>query len=332
MNKPFFSFIVLAYNNEKYIENAINSILNQSFSNHEIIIINNNSSDNTLFIIENLINNNGRIVLLNNLENKSQHIARKEGVEYANGKYLLFLDGDDYLENNILDDLCSLLLIYPDYDLLEFGYREQPSGKEIYPKILSNNRFLDFFETDEIIYSVCNKVYKIELIKKAFSYMENKFITNAEDMYESIIISFYSQKYISINKILYNYVTGIGISTTYKDYYRTIQFLESINTVFICLHNFITKNELHITLDFLKYRFLKFTIDHYIIPNKSSEEQKKLFKLLINYYEPYYFIELLELKYLENIKIENELSTYRKYSINKLLITIIKKLKKYSYK
>ena len=85
-------FIAL-YNAQKYIEQTINSVLNQTFTNFEILIINDASTDDSIKIVEKFKDN--RIRLLHNKTNKGICLTRQRGIEEAKGKYIAIIDSDD---------------------------------------------------------------------------------------------------------------------------------------------------------------------------------------------------------------------------------------------
>ncbi len=93
MKTPLVSVIMPAYNAEKYISDSIDSVLNQSIQNLELIIIDDNSQDNTTKIINKY--NDPRIVLIINTNNLGVSETRNIGISAANGKYIAFLDSDD---------------------------------------------------------------------------------------------------------------------------------------------------------------------------------------------------------------------------------------------
>ena len=91
------SVIIIAYNIEQYIEKCIKSVINQTFKEIEILIVNDGSTDKTLSIINEWALKDKRIKIINQV-NKGAIEARKAGLDKCNGKYVLFVDGDDWLE------------------------------------------------------------------------------------------------------------------------------------------------------------------------------------------------------------------------------------------
>lgn len=105
-NKVRFSIIITAYNIEKYIEKSIESVIGQTFKNCEVIVIDDCSSDGTLDKIRKFKN----IKVIEHKENRCLGGARNSGVKNAVGEYIIFLDGDDYLNNpEVLEKLNQLI-------------------------------------------------------------------------------------------------------------------------------------------------------------------------------------------------------------------------------
>ena len=95
MKFPEISVIMAVHNTEKYLTEAIDSILNQTFRNFEFIIINDVSTDNSLKIIKRYMKNDKRIKLINNIKNVGPAISRNNGLRIAKGKYIAIMDSDD---------------------------------------------------------------------------------------------------------------------------------------------------------------------------------------------------------------------------------------------
>jgi len=100
------SIIVVAYNIENYIERCLKSILMQTLNCIEIIVINDGSTDNTLNIIKSLTENDMRVNIINK-SNEGIVEAKKSGIKAATGKYILFVDGDDWIELNTCEKLYN---------------------------------------------------------------------------------------------------------------------------------------------------------------------------------------------------------------------------------
>ena len=101
---PEVSVIIPVYNNEAYVQKCIDSIQKQSFEAFEAIIVNDGSTDNSRSIIKALIEKDERFHLINQ-ENQGVAAARNLGIDLAKGKYLTFVDGDDYIGKDYLKDL-----------------------------------------------------------------------------------------------------------------------------------------------------------------------------------------------------------------------------------
>ena len=98
------SIVVAAYNVEKYLKRCLNSLINQTLEDIEIICINDGSSDRTLEILNDYANNDSRITVLSQ-ENAKQGTARNKGIEIAKGEFITYVDADDWIELNY----CELL-------------------------------------------------------------------------------------------------------------------------------------------------------------------------------------------------------------------------------
>ena len=99
---PKVSVIIPVYNTEQYVAKTIESILNQTLYDIEIILINDGSKDNSLSILEQYAGIDKRIRLINQ-DNKGLSVSRNIGIEAANGEYILFMDSDDLLDKNTLE-------------------------------------------------------------------------------------------------------------------------------------------------------------------------------------------------------------------------------------
>ena len=101
---PKVSIIVPIYNVEKYLRECLDSLINQTLEDIEIICVDDGSTDNSLAILQEYANNDSRIKIISQ-ENQGQGIARNKGIDIANGEYIQFIDPDDWVETNMLEKL-----------------------------------------------------------------------------------------------------------------------------------------------------------------------------------------------------------------------------------
>ena len=103
------SVIIPVYNVETYLRECLNSVINQSYTNLEIICINDGSTDNSLKILEEYAKKDKRFVIINQ-ENQGQGIARNLGIKASRGNYIFFLDSDDYILSGTLEKLHKKIM------------------------------------------------------------------------------------------------------------------------------------------------------------------------------------------------------------------------------
>ena len=119
---PKFSIIVPVYNVEKYIDKCLRSIVDQNFSDYEVIVVNDGTKDNSMGIVKKYP---FKII---NQKNQGLSVARNTGVKEAKGDYLIFLDSDDYIDKDLLKCLSKSLKNKP--DVVRFQIREIYGDKD----------------------------------------------------------------------------------------------------------------------------------------------------------------------------------------------------------
>ena len=108
---PIISIIVPVYNVEEYLQRCIDSILNQRFKDFELILINDGSTDNSLKICKEYSLSDSRVKVINK-ENGGLSSARNAGINIAKGKYIGFVDSDDWINEEMYQTLYNLLQEY----------------------------------------------------------------------------------------------------------------------------------------------------------------------------------------------------------------------------
>lgn len=200
-----YSFILPIYKVEKYLEECIKSILNQTMNNYEIILVDDGSPDNCPKICDEYKNKYSCIKVVHK-KNGGLCDARNAGLEVAEGEYILFLDPDDYIENNYLEVIDKEI---KDYDFLVFGFRNIYKNKTT--KGFSINKELTKDETVEFMLAddkycgyVWNKVYKHDIIKK-FNLVFDTEVTMSEDILFSYQYIEHAKSFKAIDNVLINY-------------------------------------------------------------------------------------------------------------------------------
>jgi len=204
MSNILISIIMPAYNAEKYIKESIDSILNQSFKNWELIIINDGSQDNTETMVKNY--DDKRITLISQ-KNGGVSSARNRGLEIAQGKYVTFLDADDtfpkdslksrfeYLESNPNIDLVDGIVNVKDINLDKIIRTYTPYYEgELLPELLRLN--------DKVFLGICYFFKSSSAKDLRF----NESITHGEDLLFYIQLSNSCNiKYSYVKEKIYNY-------------------------------------------------------------------------------------------------------------------------------
>lgn len=208
------SIIVPSYNSEKSIDKCLHSLINQTKKELEFIIINDGSTDSTEEIIKKY--DDKRIKYFKN-KNSGIGKTRNFGIEKANGKYLMFLDSDDYLENN------ACLLLYNEIEksnsdiVVSNFYKVYDERKEEFK--IKNFEKTDLKEKPELINIVntapWNKIYKTSLVKgNNISFPENIKYEDAPFVLECLDKA---KKISQINEFIYDYVIHNNSETTVRD-------------------------------------------------------------------------------------------------------------------
>lgn len=131
---PFFSIVIPLYNKEKYVYASLQSVLNQSFENYEIIIVEDSSTDNSFEIVSTIKSEKVRIIKHD--FNKGLSASRNTGIKNATGKYIAFLDADDFWKDTYLGEVFSLIKSYPEAKLFATNYEEVHQNNVV---LLPNN-------------------------------------------------------------------------------------------------------------------------------------------------------------------------------------------------
>lgn len=222
MKKDLISVVIPVYNAEVYIKRCLESIQKQTYDNLEIIVVNDGSTDNTQKVLEEIQQQDRRIKLIQK-ENEGVSAARNDGVATATGKYVYFIDSDDYVENNIIEKLYKV--ISSQGELSVCGFTTVFMNKEDAPfslydstSIISIEEYLE--KMSQYLYSVYygslwNKMYVTEIIKRN-NLKFRKDISLAEDFIFNLDYLQYVKKVTMLPECMYYYYQGNEESLTKK--------------------------------------------------------------------------------------------------------------------
>ena len=206
-NQPLVSVIMPVYNCDRFLSEAIESVISQRYQNWELLIVDDGSKDKSIVIIESYVKKDSRIRLYKN--ESGEHgpgIARNYGMERIGGKYTYFIDADDWIEKDLLQDTVALAEKM-DADIVPFGFIIEYNGKKIKKSLkpCGNFELQDFKNiANEIIrgtWSECHELIKSELLQNV---RHNKYKT-CEDICFQMDLLCNVRKVCGINKEYYHY-------------------------------------------------------------------------------------------------------------------------------
>ncbi len=218
MNK--ISIIVPVYNAEKYLRKCCYSILEQKYKDIELILINDGSTDDSEKICKQVCLEDSR-VMFKTINNQGVSVARNVGIDCATGKYIMFVDSDDWLEPKSLESISEIIESEQDVYVLNHWQEYQNNSREIFmnpcettiPSLLEH--LGELREIDSLLCTVWNKVYKCSLIKeKGIRFLEN--IPFGEDFLFNMDFFMVAENLVCSNIFSYHYNCMNLNSATHK--------------------------------------------------------------------------------------------------------------------
>lgn len=294
-NKPKISIIIPVYNVEKYLEQCLKSVINQTFKDIEIICINDGSTDNSLEILEAFQKQDERIKIINK-QNEGQGIARNEGLKVAKGEYISFIDPDDWVEQGMYEFLYNKFL-ETNAQIIRFNYRSFDEEKQISDKphnfrieqasyfklnIQDNSMYnwknVENLNFEKVDLPVWNRIFSNKFIEE--NNLQFAPYKHSEDNIFIISSVFLADRILYVEKVFYNHLKreNSALNSASDEYFSVFENIELIK-------KFLVKKGL-----FEKYEkaYRNYLIDtfysHYCcIPEKSiktflKEVQKRLTK------------------------------------------------------
>lgn len=315
------SIIIPVYNVEKYIRQCLESVINQTYKNLEIMVVNDGTRDNSMKIVEEYLSDE-RIRIINK-ENGGISSARNRGIEEATGEYFLFVDSDDWIEEYAIEyfirNLTNEDVIGANFSI----YDEEKSEK--YEKKLNIEyekiKFGEYFLNDGYEIVVWNKLYKKEFILKN----NIKFIENIIHEDVNFIFKTYMKSPIVkyLEKSTYIYRTNRKDSIMYKVKRKKELSTASLNKIIYDLEELLEDNKIekNFIKDRIRLKILSLKIGALKTEDKKllANEKFNLDNLIFEISRNNYLEEEKEIirKEFQAIILQRE---YTKFTISNLLL------------
>lgn len=296
-----YSFIVPVYNTEKYLKKCLDSLVNQTYKDFEIIVVNDGSTDKSSNIISKYQKKYKNIIVIDK-ENEGLSMARNRGVQKSSGKYIIFVDSDDYVSNKLLEEVDKKI---DDSDILRFQIATED---EEYTKI--NEYHEEGFESmcGYDAFKYLSSYHFVEpawcyVIRKNY-YIENKFSFKKGVYHEDFglipYVIYKARKVKSIDFIGYYYIQRNGSIMNNNDYKKTVKkafdMLEQYKTMRLFAKNINRKNNLD---DY----FLSYISNSVIVKARELKKDEK--KVYIN--------ELKKLNVFDGVLVNARIRRFKKY-------------------
>ena len=264
------SIVVPVYNMEKYLEKCMDSLVNQTLEDIEIIVVNDGSTDNSLKILKKYKRKHPDKIVIINQENQGISSARNNGIDIATGKYIGFVDSDDYIKYDMFEKLYNKIektksdIVVCNYKKY-FMKNEEFIDVDMVKNINKNNIFEEPTILNNIYFAPWNKLYKRSLFEDIRFPIQKKY----EDINAILKVFFKAKKIDKISESLYLYrINENGETLTINKKICDIVF------IFEDLINYIKDKNKY---DLIKYEFKKLCIDqlfYYLILSYSIKDKK----------------------------------------------------------
>lgn len=265
MNNPLVSIIIPVYNVEKYLNRCMESVVSQTLKEIEIILVDDGSPDNSSLLCDKWARKDNRIKVVHK-RNEGLGLARNTGIQHATGKYIAFIDSDDYVELDMYEKLYTKATA-SNADIVYCGYKQGlPDGSYIDRSDFKEEKTFDnkaeiehhsiryFYPLDGglMMMSVWHSIYKREVIKTEF-YSER--VVVSEDLHFQLSAILNSRKIVYIPDSLYYYCyNGESLSHTFKisKFYGFQQLIKLLLALYPGKEQYVYKFYFNITISIIR--------------------------------------------------------------------------------
>ena len=314
MCNPKISVIIPVYNVEEYLRECLDSVVNQTLKDIEIICINDGSTDKSLEILEEYKNKENRITILTQ-SNSGAGVARNNGLKVANGEYIAFLDGDDFYKNDFCEKMYNkakennadiVVCSANSYNFSTKAYKTIPEALKI--ENLPQNEIFNYIDMPENIFNTFhnwnwNKIFRTDFVKNNNLKFQKLFRTN--DLYFTCTALVVANRITTINEQLVNYRIDNCTSSQATNHLYPLDFIKA----FFELRKFLVEKNLY---EKTHISYLNWLIDgclYNINSQKKSNTKKQIIKSIR---ENVSDLGLQNLSKLEKSKLANHKILYKK--------------------
>lgn len=263
--KPKISIIVPVYNTARFLKKCINSIINQSFKEWELVIVNDASPDNSSEILSYFENKDKRIKIVNHPQNKGVDQSRFTGLEHATAQYVMFVDSDDWLNHNALQILYtkieeehadivfgSMVRVIDNYKILKSkpgnAYTSQNLTGSICQPELFEKYYISYFGVNRLLVNVWAKLYRRSTIDKA--QLKPTFAKMGEDLVFNMELHPFLEKIAFVTDAVYYYRFG-GMTTKLNPL-----FLDNMKSQYLLKKECIEKFNYRVAAPYIRYELI----------------------------------------------------------------------------
>ena len=302
------SIIIPVYNRSHLISATFDSVLVQTYTNWECIIVDDGSTDQSLLIIEEFLKKDQRFKFLKRPDNrlKGANACRNYGKQIAKGEYIMFLDSDDLLSNNCLENRINYVKSNPQYDLVIFSMGHfLENNKNCYED--KNRRVVNFSIEDTIFEFALGKKLPWNVTRPFFrrATIENVYFNESiqnfqDDEFNIRVLSKSQPQYISIDVTDCYYRMDESNITKYDNFIGNQNVINSMEIYYRTIFDaFSKKSKIIKRNDLIKKLF--YQINYYISPKLDLSIMKKTIKLFnselkLTYKEQFLLLLIINLK------------------------------------
>ena len=315
------SVIVPVYNVEEYLPKCLDSLINQTLSDIEIIVVNDGSPDNSQDIIDKYKKKDKRIISIIK-ENGGQGSARNLGLEKSRGEYISFIDSDDWIELDMLEKMYEKAVLN-DSDIVMCGYKNVFSNNveivNLKEEIL-NNQTSKLFST----VMVWDKLYKKEfLLNSGIKFFEDKIWY--EDFNYTIKLLSLTDKIDYVNKPFYNYLIRNQSTMRNSNIFKNMDLIKIFDDIIDFCKDKHIYEKYYDEIEFLAIDHFSFAMVR-VIKSKGNKKDKKQ---VLNEFDKYlrkHFYNLKDNKYLKtfpnNRRVIYNLLINKRYNLVKFIFVL----------